>query len=958
MKDNNKKNLIIYRASAGSGKTFTLVSEYLALAIKGYLCNNNDFNDKVNSSFGKILAITFTNKATSEMKIRILNTLYDIAHNQAEENGYINKIKELLDNKFSEKEIVSSAKKVLYGILHNYDSFNIKTIDAFYQGIVNNIAILVGFNSSLEVYLDDSEAISNAVDNIINGVALVNSKKKEHYLYLLNQYIENHIEEETSWDFRRELKNFGENICREIYMMNSEKINSFFDDDTKANDYLKKIHAIKYKCEKAQIKLADTFIELMRENNVEFENIKYGNHLNKYLVDLKNGDNVNINKRINDFLTSSDSWKKSNKAYNSGIAQKIEEILFPAFKKLENCRYLLQYKINSADLTLANMNDMRMLSMIDETVKRESKDSNRILLSKSQELIKSEIRDTEDISFVFEQAGKQYSHIMLDEAQDTSHMQWDNLNNFLLNVISDINGRSVIVGDIKQSIYRWRNSDWQILAGLTDGKTEGVFKDRIEVNTLGFNFRSEVNIVNFNSQFFYTASKIMNTKAHKYCDSADYRFGDLYNDVVQQSLKKELCGYIQIDTLITNKDKNNKTPLKYHDLEKARLKILIENIESIHNNGVSYSRMAILVRKNSELTIITDYFKENEIPIKINTNEAYSVANAVSVKMIIAAIKIINGYINGIEETLCATFLAYQYQNLLLGEKFDRQLFYNCILGAKQEDNAIDSVYSYIIRMLPSCFVDEITYLSQLPISQLVMTLIDALEIKKLKNESAYIYTFLDYVDNYSQNNAYDIGKFLEDWEVEADGQKISITETDGITAMTVHSAKGLEFDTVFVPFCDWKFIPNKNSLLWCSPEEEPYNEAPLLPIEYRLKSAESIYANDYYKENFNILVDNLNMLYVAFTRAKTNLMVEIAEPSFVDKISNERISNVITETLNDESFNKCLKMSTKKIEMDDDVNLVRKSYGKISPINSEQVILNKVEHFSMIGKNIDVAFN
>ena len=368
--------------------------------------------------------------------------------------------------------------------------------------------------------------------------------------------------------------------------------------------------------------------------------------------------------------------------------------------------------------------------------------------------------------------------------------------------------------------------------------------------------------------------------------------------------------------------------------------------------------MAILVRKNSELTIITDYFKENEIPIKINTNEAYSVANAVSVKIIIAAIKIINGYINGIEETLCATFLAYQYQNLLLGEKFDRQLFYNCMLNAKQEENAIDSVYSYIIRMLPSCFVDEITYLSRLPISQLVMTLIDVLEIKKLKSESAYIYTFLDYVDNYSQNNAYDIGKFLEDWEVEADGQKISITETDGITAMTVHSAKGLEFDTVFVPFCDWKFIPNKNSLLWCSPEEEPYNEAPLLPIEYRLKSAESIYANDYYKENFNILVDNLNMLYVAFTRAKTNLMVEIAEPSFVDKISNERISNVITETLNDESFNKCLKMSTKKIEIDDDVNLVRKSYGKINPINSEQVSLNKAEHFSMIGKNIDVAFN
>ena len=212
MKDNNKKNLIIYRASAGSGKTFTLVSEYLALAIKGYLCNNNDFNDKVNSSFSKILAITFTNKATSEMKIRILNTLYDIAHNQTEGNGYINKIKELLDNKFSEKEIVSGAKKVLYGILHNYDSFNIKTIDAFYQGIVNNIAIMVGFNSSLEVYLDDSEAISNAVDNIINGVALVNSKKKEHYLYLLNQYIENHIEEEASWDFRRELKKFGENM--------------------------------------------------------------------------------------------------------------------------------------------------------------------------------------------------------------------------------------------------------------------------------------------------------------------------------------------------------------------------------------------------------------------------------------------------------------------------------------------------------------------------------------------------------------------------------------------------------------------------------------------------------------------------------------------------------------------------------------------------------------------------
>lgn len=952
-----KKNLIVYKASAGSGKTFTLVSEYLALAI-GRSLYFGSTTGKAATYFDKILAITFTNKATSEMKMRILNTLYNISHKQEAANAYIRKIVELTGGNFTDEDITKGAAAVLSNILHNYDRFDVKTIDSFYHNIVSNIAFMIGYHSNLEVYLEDNEAINEAVDNIVNGMVFGDDNKKEACLNLLSKYIDHHIEEESSWDFRRGMKKFGQNICKEIYMMNSEQINEFFKNGNNAKSYISKLRGLKRKYENTITMLADEFLKAMEINGVGFGDIKNGKNLEKYIIATRNNADTSKTKTGSNYSSSPEYWlfAKSRKQHNPETDSIIESTLFPIFKNLENSKKKLIYEINSIDLTLANINDLQMLSMIDEEVKRESKESNRILLSKSQELIRDEIKSTDDISFVFEQAGKRYRHIMLDEAQDTSRMQWENLRMFLLNIIANIDGRSIVVGDIKQSIYRWRNSDWTILANLDSKDGKNHFNNRIEINTLEHNYRSECNIVKFNNEFFKTAAKLTNDKAVKYCGNMKMPINSLYDDVVQLTNKKGGLGYIQIDC-ISQKNNDKDTA------EDIRLEILAENIKELHAEGLPYSQMAILVRRNADLKSISDYAEEHNLPFKISTNEAYGITNARSVKIIIAAIKYINGYVTGSEDNISKTYLIREWQNINIQENVLSQGHYNEI--STQSQNKEYKEFDYMAeepteQRLPERFIEEFDYLSRLPVYELCLELIDILGIEKLKEESAYIYTFIDYINNYSQKNSYDINKFIEDWETEAEKQKISATDIEGIRAMTIHSAKGLEFHTVFIPYCDWLFIPNNSGkLIWCSPTEEPIGELSLIPVDYKAKNAESIYAADYEKENYNIIIDNFNTLYVAFTRAKANLYLELVKPTETENLSSERISNTIVETIQDTDFCNNIKFTRKNFTNKDSEkyeNAERQCFGEKN-ISYKTTNSNESEHFSMQGEPIEVPF-
>lgn len=830
------KNLKVYRASAGSGKTFTLVSEYIAMAISA---------GAATSGFAGILAITFTKKATGEMKMRILNALWSISENAARSSDYVSKISEILGGRLSEEEIRMRCGVTLKLILNNYDFFDVKTIDSFFQGIVGDIAAMIGFGSNLEVFLNSEEAVSTAVDRIVSEAAHGNNKV---LTALLNDYIDKNLEDSGSWDFRRALKGFGENVCREIYMQNAQEINNVFGNSKTYAQIYGELAAEKAKVEELMAHLADGL-------TVDYSKISYGGYVKSYIEKACAGGWNGITKTMEKILAG-DYGK-----LRTSLAEM--EMWRDQLQSFEDEREKLYCCYNSVTLTLNDLNEMRMLEAIDGEVKHISRDENRILLSKSQELVSEQLRDGESVSFVFERAGRRYRHIMLDEAQDTSQMQYDNLWKLISNVYASQGNRCVVVGDVKQSIYRWRGGNWNILHNL------GKRFDPDGLNILKANYRSCGKIVAFNNDLFKKISELQG-------------FNDIYFDVCQEVKAKGAdIGCIRIDKL-SSQDK---------ELRTSRLEKLFQNIAEAHAAGVEYREMAILTRKNSHITEITSYAESIGAPFRISTREAYCLAGALSVRLIIATMKYIWGEVSGNPDNVSALFVAREYQRAVQGPDFQAPVF-----GAEGEA----SPGEYIRASLPQGLAENVDGLAALPIPEMAMQIADLLKLHQFADESQYLLTFFDYTVSYSQRNAYDLRQFFDDWDAEGPDQYIASDTEDGIQAMTIHKSKGLEFHTVFIPYCDWPFLYNNHVKIWCRPQGGVYDKIPLVPIGFSKKAACSIYEDDYHNEEYGVKVDNLNLLYVALTRAKANLFLQYSDETTktVGTVGSIRISDWLDQAL------------------------------------------------------------
>lgn len=859
MDENN--NLKIYRASAGSGKTFTLVSEYIAIAISSYAGT---------SAFANILAITFTNKATGEMKMRILNTLWYIKNRLRQGNSYVQKIGEILGGKLSEEEIRERCGITLNYILNNYDFFDVKTIDSFFQGIIGDIAAMIGYDSNLEVFLNDDEMVDFAVENIVAEAA---EGKNRILTNLLKDYIEKNLEENSSWDFRRALKRFGLNVCRETYMRNEKEINKVFGDSKNFSEIYDRLAEEKKKTENLISHLADSL-------TIDYEKFSKGKYVANYVAKA--------------LVCECDGMNKSVTAFYNGDYGKTKasledmDVWHSQFVAFEKDRARLFRRLNSAVLTLENLNEMRMLEAIDSEVKKGSREENRILLSKSQELVSEQLHDSDNISFVFERAGRRYRYIMLDEAQDTSQMQFDSLWRLMSNLLASVGNRCVIVGDVKQSIYRWRGGDWNILHELGnkyDSSGRYVLED---------NYRSFENIVAFNNEFFENIRKLRQEG-----------IAGIYSDVSQNiKCKPEERGCVKVYGISPDCE----------DVEEERLETLLDNIKLAHDAGVDYSDMAILTRKNDEIYAIADYMKLKNAPFKIDTREAYNLTNSVAVKMIIAAMKYIYGETCENQDNVSGYFVAREYRRICDGDAFKEPSF-------KEENKNV--VSDYVKNSLPEELVESVKVLTELPIVEMVLRISRMLRVFEMKEESQYFLTFIDYINAYSQRNSYDLKRFFYDWDVEGAKQYIATEADNGIKVMTIHKAKGLEFHTVFIPYCDWKLVPTNNAKMWCTPHGEIYDGIPLVPVSFVKKAEESIYDKDYAKEAFDAEVDNINMLYVAFTRAKVNLFVQYAERKKIgDTINSMKISDYLVCALSNmdmEKYGKDIVPSKKETKKDDE---------------------------------------
>ncbi|WP_300793888.1 exodeoxyribonuclease V subunit beta [uncultured Bacteroides sp.] len=819
--------LLVYKASAGSGKTFTLAVQYIRQLIEDPY------------SYRRILAVTFTNKATTEMKERILSQLYGIATSLKSSDGYLKEIMKTSDK--SVDEIRRAADTALKNIIHDYSRFRIETIDSFFQSVMRNLARELELGANMTIELNNGDVLSDAVDSMIEKL-----DRMSPTLYWLLEYIEERIADDKRWNVSSEIKDFGRNIFDEAYIEKGVTLREKLKDTKFIPQYRKKLQEKR-----------ESILDTMKGFNEHFQEILKANGLNP--TDLKNGargigsyfnkiasgklSNDVRNSTVEKCLEGAENWTTKTSPYKSTIISLADQVLIQILNDAESTRMSSNKVLNSCDMSLRYLNNLQLLMRIDSEVREQNLNHNRFLLSDTNALLHSIIREG-DASFVYEKIGTTIDTVMIDEFQDTSRMQWENFHLLLEESLAQKEG-SMIVGDIKQSIYRWRNGDWKILAGLDKDRSF-----RLNSKTLDTNWRSEANIIAFNNDIFTSACKVLNER-YKADEGEDCtQLLDAYSDVRQKTSKDTKEGYIKLSFLKNSEE---------HPYADTTMELLAEEVDSLVKKDIRVNDIAILVRKNKSIPAIADYFDKNT-PYRVVSDEAFRLDASLAVCMLIDGLR----YISEPTDRIACARLAVAYQKEILKKDVD----YNTVL--------LNSVEDY----LPAEFRLLQPELNLMPLYELLEKLFVIFRMDMIEEQDAYLCAFYDAVTEYMQNNSSELTSFLTYWSETLYARTIPSGEISGIRILSIHKSKGLEYHTVLLPFCDWKMENETfNHMLWCKINEadadkEPFCELDLTPVNYSSAMAESYFSDSYREERLQLWVDNLNLLYVAFTRACKNLIV------------------------------------------------------------------------------------
>ena len=827
--------LLVYKASAGSGKTFTLAAEY----IKHLIINPR--------AYRQILAVTFTNKATAEMKDRILQQLDGLWKGRPSSDAYLHAIREKLQDTdyahLSDDNIRRRAGQALQYMLHDYSRFRVETIDSFFQSVMRNLARELELTPNLNIELDTARVLDDAVDSLIEKLT-----PDSPVLAWLLDYIEERINDDRRWNVSGEIKAFGRYIFDEEYIERGNLLRRQMALPGAVKLYRELLRATEDEALKTMQDFGHRFHQtlddhLFTEDDLSNKSKGIASYFNKLIRGSLRDKNV-ANATLAKHLDSPDNWVSKTHPRRADLMHLVETELYPLLEEAERLRPLKNSEVTSCHLSLQHLNKLQLLNHIDEEVRAQNAEQNRFLLSDTTALLHNLVHEG-DSSFVFEKIGAQIRNVMIDEFQDTSRMQWDNFRLLLLEGLSQ-GEDSLIVGDVKQSIYRWRNGDWRILNGLQEDSGTGhevssfftLHPSFLKVKTLTTNRRSEANVIHFNNHFFTAAVEYLNAihlnELHEEC----LQLKQAYADVVQQSPKKEQRGNVRCTLLQPDEE------LTYQE---QTLEALGQEVQRLLADGVPMSDITILVRKNKNIPPIADYF-DRELHLTIVSDEAFRLDASPAVCALIDALRCIDNPEDKISQ-----------KAIQLNEE----------LKMKNEELNTAQPHSSFLTLHSS--LD----LKGLPLPVLLETLYRELHLERIPKQDAYLFAFFDAVTLYLKSNAPDITVFLRHWDEVLCSKTIPGGNVEGIRILSIHKSKGLEFHTVLVPFCDWRLEnETNNQLLWCAPAIEPYNHLNLVPVTYSQAMAESVYRADYLTERLQLWVDNLNLLYVALTRAEHNLVL------------------------------------------------------------------------------------
>jgi ATP-dependent exoDNAse (exonuclease V) beta subunit len=822
---NKKRPLTVYKASAGSGKTFTLATEYIRLLVENP------------QSYRNILAVTFTNKATEEMKMRILSQLYGIWKELPESDNYLANIQERTG--LEPRIIRERSGMALSNLTHNYNYFRVETIDTFFQSVLRNMARELDLTTNLRIGLNDYQVEELAVDQLIEDLTTT-----DVMLQWILKYIMENISDDKTWNVITQIKKFGQNIFKDYYKEVSTTLNQKMSEEGFFDNYTTRLRELRKAAEEHMKEIGESFFDTLESEGIAIDDLSNKQRgIASFFNKIRRGDFDPgiVNTTVTNHLVNPEKWCAKTHPKREQIIQLAETTLGDILRYAVDAREQ-QWKIyQSANLTLRHLNQLRLLSSIEQKVRELNETDNRFLLSDTQQLLHSLI-DGSDSPFIFEKIGTQLEHVMIDEFQDTSTIQWQNFKVLLAETMSHENGSNLIVGDVKQSIYRWRSGDWRLLNGI-----EHQFNQMLmEIKSLSTNYRSTRRVIKFNNIFFRHAAEIEYQALGELECTEREQLQKAYADVEQKVPENRPDEGKVIINLLPSED-----------YQQAVLQNVVDSVQELINNGVEQKDIAILVRINNQIPLIAQYFLEHLPEVNVVSDEAFRLDASSAVCLMVQALQLLI------------------HPDDILTKASIVKTWLCSIQGRQMNDNEYMIAGNNLDDYLPEAYIAHFDELSTLPLYELAEKIYSIFELHRIEGQGAYLCAFYDQLADFVNQNTTDIQSFLNEWNESLYKKTIQSDEANGIRLISIHKSKGLEFDHVIIPFCDWTLEKQTDNIIWCQPQEAPFSDLPIVPIDYsQNKLIGTIYEQDYLHEHLQNTVDNLNLLYVAFTRAAKSLNV------------------------------------------------------------------------------------
>ena len=829
----------IYNASAGSGKTYTLVQDYLKIL----------FASNSLLTFRNILALTFTNKAVGEMKERIIETLKVFSDASIFEGS--NSMFETIatDLTIAPKVLHERSKLLLHTIVHNYAAFDISTIDKFNHKLIRTFAHDLKLPVNFEVELDTKTMLGKAVDKLIDKAG----SDKELTKVLVDFAIEK-TDDDKSWDISYDFNAISELLISEndIWFINLLK-------DKRLQDFkaLKTNLQEQFKSYSEQVtEVAKTVLELIQETQIEHTDFS-SSYLPKHFMKLADG-NFNVSfstKWQNDLIEGFPVYPKKVSEDVANTVEGIRQQLIDAFQTTKKAIFQIKFLKNA----LNNITPLSVLGAIKHALDDLKEEENLLLISEFNAIINKEIKE-QPTPFIYERIGEKFKHYFIDEFQDTSVLQWQNLIPLVANTISGENlkgdtGTAMIVGDAKQAIYRWRGGRAEQFIDLySDGNPFHVEK---VIKNLPSNYRSFREIVKFNNTFFdHIADFAFLNPKHQY----------IYKNAHQEVVYKD-DGYVELSFLnIDDDDKND-----------MYCKAVLNSIEKALQNGFELKDICIIVRRKKEGVAIAEYLSSKQYSIL--SSETLMLKNAPEVNFIV---NILTLAIQPKNDEIKIEVLRYLAEHQLVLE--DKHDFFSQLIN--------NDVLSLFIALNDFGFAFDFNRFLQLPIYEAIESVVRQFKLNTTSN--AYIQFFLDEVLDYSQKYNTSLSGFLDYWNRKKD--TLSIVSPQGENAvqiMTIHKSKGLEFPVVIFPYANQGIYDDLNPKIWFPVEKKDFNGFSHLYLSLNkdfedYNETSSIIYNEYQSE---LELDSINLLYVVLTRAAEQLFI-ISEFDVDKKTQTEKLNN------------------------------------------------------------------